>query len=149
MSKIKKYVALLLAGSLLAFLFGYLFIYQYSVAGNEVVSIKLHEKTFRAEVVTSQQAMAKGLGQRDDLCENCGMLFEFPKAAKHSFWMKDMRFPLDIIWITQGKIVYIEKNVQSTFLETITPPENADMVLEINAGIVDQLGVKVGDVVKL
>jgi len=56
-----------------------------------------------------------------------------------------MRFPLDIVWIDNDTIVHIEKNVQPDFAGIITPSENADTVLEINAGVADKTGLKVGD----
>jgi len=59
-----------------------------------------------------------------------------------------MRFPLDILWILDGKIVYLEKNVSEKFAGILSPPIVADQVLEINAGIADKLGVKAGDEIK-
>ena len=56
-----------------------------------------------------------------------------------------MRFPLDIIWILDGKIVHIEKNVSEKFSGTLSPQVDADSVLEINAGIVDKIGIKISD----
>jgi uncharacterized membrane protein (UPF0127 family) len=75
------------------------------------------------------------------------MLFEFSQSGRYSFWMNDMRFPLDIIWIANGKIAHIEKNVSEKFAGTLIPLSDADRVLEINSGIADKLGVKVGDMI--
>ncbi len=73
------------------------------------------------------------------------MLFVFDKAGKYAFWMKDMQFALDILWIKDGKINFIEKNVQPSFPATMTPSENSNQVLEFNAGTVDRLGIIIGD----
>jgi uncharacterized membrane protein (UPF0127 family) len=62
--------------------------------------------------------------------------------------MKDMKFPLDIIWISENKIVHIEKNVSEKFSGILSPPVDADEVIEINAGLSDQYGFKLGNEVR-
>lgn len=90
-----------------------------------------------------------GLGKRKILEKNWGMLFVFDKRKKHSFWMKDMNFPLDIIWLDNHRIVHIMKNVQpAKFGETPTilkPLAPANFVLEIAAGRANELNLKQGD----
>jgi hypothetical protein len=80
------------------------------------------------------------------------MLFIFSDSQNRTFWMKNMLFPLDIIWINDGKIVNISRNL---------PPEGdlpsnkyhsgrpADHVLEINSGLSDKLHFKPGDNVNI
>ena len=82
--------------------------------------------------------------------EKNGMYFIFDKPDYHSFWMKDMRFPIDIIFINDGKIVTIYKNVPIPTSETQLPPiyrptNPVDHVLEINAGLADKYSFQVGD----
>lgn len=67
------------------------------------------------------------------------MLFIFPRAEKYGFWMKGMRFPLDIIWVSEEKVVHIERNISPTSRETFRPDVAADQVIEVNAGSADQL----------
>lgn len=112
---------------------------------NKVSSIKVGGAVFVVEVVAAQDKLKKGLGGRKELCDSCGMLFQFSQPGKYSFWMKDMLIPLDIVWISQEKIVQIEKNIQPDFKGTLVPFENADKVLEIKAGKSDELGIKLGD----
>ena len=93
--------------------------------------------------------MSQGLSGQEDLCENCAMLFLFNEKGWHSFWMKKMKFDLDMIWIDKNKIVYIVKNVsRKKEFEVIKSEYKADKILEINAGLADKLGIKVGDKVK-
>ena len=67
-----------------------------------------------ADVPVSNELMAKGLAVKNQLKENEAMLFVFDDPAEHSFWMKDMKFPIDIIWLdSDGKVVHIEKNLSS------------------------------------
>ena len=76
------------------------------------------------------------------------MLFLFPQKGIYAFWMKDMRFNLDIIWISDDKIVYIAKDNSFHDLTPVNPGIEADKVLEINADLADRYGFKVGDEVK-
>jgi uncharacterized membrane protein (UPF0127 family) len=116
--------------------------------GNLIRKIKIEKSEIYVEVVLLPEKMAKGLGEREFLCENCGMLFEFKDVARRSFWMKGMRFPLDIVWILNKRIVYIEKNISNDSMATIYPKENADSVLEVNAGFSEKNGWKEGSVLK-
>lgn len=121
------------------------FSHQYSPEGNEIKELKISGKAFHAEIVSDAAKLSLGLGERDSLCADCGMLFEFPKLSKRSFWMKDMKFPLDIIWINGREIIYVSKNIPADYPGTISPDAPVDRVLEINAGSADALGVKDGD----
>jgi uncharacterized membrane protein (UPF0127 family) len=103
-------------------------------------------KDFKLETVSSDKERGRGLGGRESLCDNCGMLFQFSASGKYSFWMKDMKFPLDIIWISGNEIVYIAKNVSpSTYPESINPQIPADKVLELNGGTCEKDNIKEGN----
>jgi uncharacterized protein len=106
--------------------------------------VAIEGKNFNVELADTAEKRQKGLGGHDSICEDCGMIFIFPTPGNYSFWMKDMKFPLDIIWISDGKIVYIAKNVSPDFKGIINPKSSADKVLEINAGICDKYGIKEG-----
>jgi len=101
--------------------------------------------TFKVETVADESSKHKGLGGRKSICSDCGMFFVFDKSGRYSFWMKDMFFSLDILWIKDDQIVFIAKDVAADFVGTITPTTEANRVLEINAGKVDSFGIKVGD----
>ena len=81
------------------------------------------------------------------------MLFIFPKPARQNFWMKDMKFPIDILWIKGDKIIGVAENaalpITGQELEIYSSPEEADRVLEINAGKAREWGVKVGGRIEL
>jgi uncharacterized membrane protein (UPF0127 family) len=102
-----------------------------------------------AEIPTTQELMGKGLAVKNELKENESMLFVFDKPEKHSFWMKDMKFPIDIIWLdSNGKAVHIEENLEPCPLAPICPtyPPSADSqyVLETVAGFTQRHNVSVG-----
>ncbi len=85
---------------------------------------------------------------RKSLPQDKGMLFVFEKEKIHPFWMKNMRFPLDIIWLDANKkIVDIYQNAQpcKETCDSIIPKSAATFVLEVNAGFVEKNKIKVGD----
>jgi uncharacterized membrane protein (UPF0127 family) len=106
--------------------------------------------TLGVEVVNTLESRQLGLSGRKGLAGGEGMLFAFQEPSLYNFWMKDMLFPLDIIWInTEGSIVHIETNKgPETYPNAFAPTEPAQFVLETSAGFVDFFGVKVGDEVK-
>ncbi len=78
-----------------------------------------------------------------------GMLFVFSDYEERSFWMKGMHYPLDVIWLRDGKIMKISKNVPVGFSGEDVPrmhsrPFEVDMVLELPAGSADRLGLLEG-----
>ncbi len=88
-----------------------------------------------------------GLGGRDSLPADEGMLFIFDSPGIYAFWMKDTRFPLDIIWLDQNfSITYIARDIStSTYPEAFSPSVPSLYVLETNAGYVRRNNLKVGD----
>jgi len=141
-----KYKKLLLISfCLVALIFSGFFFRDHSIYGNKLENIKINGNNFKIEIVDNSDKLSKGLGNRNSLCEKCGMLFEFSEEGKKTFWMKGMKFDLDIIWIKGEEIVYIAKNVSHDSLKTITPQVEVSRVLEINAGLVDKYGIEVGD----
>jgi uncharacterized membrane protein (UPF0127 family) len=113
---------------------------------SETKEIKIGENIFQTEIAASAVERRQGLSGREELCENCAMLFLFNEKGWHSFWMKEMKFDLDILWIDKNEIVHIAKNVsRKKEREIIKPNYEADKVLEINAGLADKLGIKTGD----
>lgn len=106
-------------------------------------NIKGHE--FHLEIARTLDERKKGLSGKNSICDNCGMLFIFEKPEEYSFWMKDMKFSIDIIWIMNEKIVYIAQNIPYNYKESISPDVLADKVLEINGGISKKLSLRIGD----
>jgi hypothetical protein len=108
---------------------------------------------FSVELAKTDAEREKGLMNRTELDKNKGMLFIFDKEGIYPFWMKNTLIPLDMIWIDgSGKVVFIAQNVQpcKTLICPVTVPSaSAKYVLEINAGISKEFGIKTGDEVKL
>lgn len=108
---------------------------------------------FRFEVVTDQRLQAKGLSGRATIPPNYGMLFVFAEKDKHGFWMKDMLASIDIIWISDEKVVLgVEEAVSpDSYAEgtVFYPPEPVRYVLETRAGEAARLGLSPGTTVNL
>ncbi len=101
------------------------------------------------EIVKDEEAVRQGLMYRKSMEENQGMLFIMPSMGPQSFWMKNTYIPLDILFINHNRqIVTIHKNT-TPFSETGLPStQNAQFIVEVNAGYCDKHGIKVGDFVK-
>lgn len=141
MAKIKK-IKIFLAIFLLACLGFLVYFLFFSL-------IEINSHFFLARSVLSEFSRERGLSGRKDLCKKCAMIFNFKKKGKYSFWMKDMNFDLDIIWIADEKVVYIKKNFSHESSEIVQPGILVDKVVEINAGLADRYGFKIGDEVKI
>jgi uncharacterized membrane protein (UPF0127 family) len=104
--------------------------------------------SFRLEIADTDARRTQGLSGHAPLATEEGMLFAFSEAGVYPFWMKDMLFPLDIIWLRDGRVVDIATLQPPTdgslVPETHVPHAKADQVLEINAGRAKQLGIEEG-----
>jgi len=118
-------------------------------------TLYINNHPFKIEIADSESLRIKGLSGRKNLTQDRGMLFIFPTAGFYHFWMKEMNFPLDFIWINNNKVidltqnVPIPKNVSDSELPTYTSSTPADKILEVNSGIVAALNISVGDTVVL
>lgn len=118
-------------------------------------TIVLSGENFSAEVMTTAAQKNQGLSGRDSLGKNQAMLFVFSEPGLYDFWMKDMKFAIDIIWVGQGKIVDLAPRVapavtdDPTMIPRLTPRLPAERVIEVVAGTADRLHLKIGDAVKI
>ncbi|HEX55521.1 MAG: hypothetical protein DRO90_01405 [Candidatus Altiarchaeales archaeon] len=110
-----------------------------------------NQKCIVAEVVSTPEEMARGLMYRKRLEENRGMLFIFKEEGRYGFWMKNMNFPLDIIWISRNKTVaHIEVNLppcKSDSCPIYVPDKKALYVLEVNANFSIRNNISIGSTV--
>lgn len=120
--------------------------HEISVADNKVF----------VEIADTDAKRAMGLSGRGSLTEREGMLFVFEeKDITPAFWMKDMQFAIDIIWINDGVVSGVTKNIPpepgrtESQLTIYRPPFPIDYVLEVAAGFSDNNSIKIGDSVTL
>jgi len=135
-------------------------------AYNYTHQLKVGGQILMVEISTTPAQMQEGLSDRVSMADNQGMLFDFSarggsasggsNAVIPAFWMKDMKFNLDFIWIAQnpstgsGQVVGItadapRPNSPSDPLPNFYPPEPVSQVLEVNAGWAQKNSVHVGD----
>ncbi|MFA5932014.1 MAG: DUF192 domain-containing protein [Candidatus Paceibacterota bacterium] len=112
--------------------------------------VKIAGQNIKVDLALTSEIQEKGLSGRTELKENEGMLFVFPQPGQYAFWMKDMNFPLDIIWIGEDlKVVYIQKNaLPESYPESFSPGKNAKYVLEVSTNFADKNNLKEGDSVE-
>jgi len=112
-------------------------------------ALLIGDKTFNVEIADTIASRTRGLSGRGFLGEGDGMFFIFPYSAIQHFWMKGMKFPIDIIWIVDNKIVGIEHEVTNIFDQEkpvfYLPSQAVDYVLEVNSGFARTQGLLVGD----
>jgi hypothetical protein len=113
-------------------------------------NLTINNINIKIEIAANDLQRYRGLSGRDSLCDNCGMYFIFPAKSKLEFVMRDMNFPLDIIFINDNKIINIAANLkpEGTKISNIySSTGEANRVLELKAGECERLGIKVGDLV--
>ena len=104
------------------------------------------------ELANTPETMSKGLGYRDSLAWGSGMYFTYPQPGLYRFWMKGMRFAIDIIWIRDGRIVDLSPDVpfeKDGNGPTVQPRQAANAVLEVPAGYSAASGWRIGDRVRV
>jgi uncharacterized membrane protein (UPF0127 family) len=114
-------------------------------ASGETV-LRAGKHRFSLAVVTSPEDQARGLGGLETMPQDEGMLFWYADEAVRCFWMKDMQFPLDLIWLdAQRRVVHLERNVSpQTYPKQFCPDKPARYVLELNAGQANAARIKAG-----
>ncbi len=115
----------------------------------DIQKICWQETCFKVELAVTSGERGRGLMYREQLAENSGMLFIFECPDIYPFWMNNTLIPLDIIWLNkQRKIVFIKHNAlpcQTNICPNIIPEAPASYVLELNAGVAEDIGLKIGD----
>jgi hypothetical protein len=114
---------------------------------SDIQYVKIAGQTLKVDLATTPQAQAQGLSGRKNLASDAGMLFIFPTPDKYYFWMKDMNFSIDMIWLNENlQVIYIEKNADpASYPDTFGPNQNSKYVLEVSSGFSDKNNLKVGD----
>ncbi len=110
------------------------------------VGFQVQDNVIALEIADSDAERQRGLSGRENLTSETGMLFVFKRAGYHAFWMPDMRFPLDIIWMDRNFLVVdIEEGVTpDTYPKLFYPSQEASFVLELNAGQAKEYGITTG-----
>lgn len=115
-------------------------------------NLRVGSKLIQVEVRDTTEGRNKGLSGREPLADDEGMLFVFPVKANYPFWMKEMKFDLDFIWIDGDTVMDITEGVKAPIgdqrLEIVKPKVAVNKILEVNSGFVSKNNIKVGDKVE-
>ncbi len=115
-------------------------------------TVTINQAVVRATLADTDAKHEQGLSGHPSLAPDEGMLFIFDHADLYGFWMKDMNFPLDIIWIANNQVVGFSENLApdpSPERKIYYPPEPVDRVLEVRSGFVKEQNINVGDKVQI
>jgi uncharacterized membrane protein (UPF0127 family) len=117
--------------------------------GLPTVSVPIGSQTFTLEVAKSQPELEKGLMERDSMPADHGMLFVFKDEEVLQFWMKNTRFPLDILYLDHNDRVVSIHQMKSYDLTPVSSDYPAQYAIELNLGATSGAGARVGDVVAI
>jgi hypothetical protein len=151
MESIKK-KKIILFGLILALIFLLIILVAWRFQLTPTVLVRIKGAEIKVEVAADPISRYNGLSRRDSLCPDCGMLFKFNDSAEREFAMREMEFPLDIIFINQGQIIKIAKNLPAEGKSQINIYSSdglADSVLEVNAGYCARQGITAGDFISI
>jgi len=107
-----------------------------------------NQTCFKVEIASATNDRQTGLMNRDSLDQDKGMLFVFDKEGNYPIWMKNTKFPLDVIWINKdGKVVDVQtlSPCTSGSCPSFSAKSNAKYILEINSGLASKDNIKIGD----
>lgn len=109
--------------------------------------ISIADTQVEVSIARTPQEQEQGLSGTASLLENSGKLFIFNTPGTYGFWMKDMHYPLDLVWIDANhKIVDITENVApDTYPQIFYPGSPVTAVLELNAGFSTKHGLSIGE----
>ncbi len=93
------------------------------------------------EVPTTEEEKVTGLMYRDNLCQNCGMYYDYVSSG---FWMKNVNFPIEMIFVNGDTIIDI-KNAYPNDISIIKPSEFSDGNIEVNEGFCENNNISIGN----
>lgn len=111
--------------------------------------VMINGHVIKVEIANTPESRMKGLSGREKLGKDEGMFFIMDDKRYHTFWMDGMKFPIDVIWIADNKVVDLTKNapipIEGENIPVFKPAVEVDKVLEVNAGYIDANNIQLGD----
>ena len=124
------------------------FLISFYTFSNEKIEVSIYNKniTFNVEVAKTIEERRIGLMYRKKLLNNEGMLFIFPREKIIQLWMKNTYIPLDVIFISENKVIVdIKKNMEKLSETIVKSKVKSRFALEFNAGLINKLNIEIGD----
>ena len=124
------------------------FLISFYTFSNEKIEVSIYNKniTFNVEIAKTIEERRTGLMYRKKLLNNEGMLFIFPREKIIQLWMKNTYIPLDVIFISENKVIVdIKKNMEKLSETIVKSKVKSRYALEFNAGLINRLDIEIGD----
>ena len=124
------------------------FLVSFYTFSNEKIDVSIYNKniTFNVEVAKTIEERRIGLMYRKKLLNNEGMLFIFPREKIIQLWMKNTYIPLDVIFISENKVIVdIKKNMEKLSETIVKSKVKSRYALEFNAGLINKFDIRIGD----
>ena len=124
------------------------FLISFYTFSNEKIEVSIYNKniTFDVEIAKTIEERRTGLMYRKKLLNNEGMLFIFPREKIIQLWMKNTYIPLDVIFISENKVIVdIKKNMEKLSETIVKSKVKSRYALEFNAGLINKLDIEIGD----
>ena len=124
------------------------FLISFYTFSNEKIEVSIYNKniTFNVEVAKTIEERRTGLMYKKKLLNNEGMLFIFPREKIIQLWMKNTYIPLDVIFISENKVIVdIKKNMEKLSETIVKSKVRSRYALEFNAGLINKLDIEIGD----
>ncbi len=137
----------LIVGAVLLAIFAAVYYIIWPNLPQNSTDLRLGDGLFKASLATNENSRAKGLSGTTSMTSNQALLMAYPSSAKWGIWMKDMKIPIDAVWLDGSKkVVYIEENIQpeDSVTKTYVPKRNASYVIELPAGTVKDKAISIG-----
>jgi len=115
---------------------------------SQMATMSLNGHTYRLTVAQTEADREHGLSDTSSLPQDQAMLFVFPSSGHPAIWMKDMNYPIDIVWLSNDKtVVHTVENAQpSSYPDTIFQTDNdSRYVIELPAGTIEKTDINSGD----
>jgi len=144
----KELIFIALVTTILIIVFSF---YHKNQISNAEGKVRIGETYIPVLIADTNEERVRGLSGTKSLSDGLGMLFIFEQPAKYGFWMKDMSFDIDIVWIDiESRVIGLEKWVsRDSYPKVFYPPGEVKYVLELSAGFIDKNEIYVGEVVEL
>lgn len=112
--------------------------------------VKVGKVKYNLYISDTESKRMQGLSGVVSMPKNQGMLFIFEEPNTYGFWMKDMKFPLDMIFIRENKVVDLKENIlESSFPQIYYPATAVDAVIELHTGQIQRTNIRIGDSIKV
>ncbi|MFT5675202.1 MAG: uncharacterized membrane protein (UPF0127 family) [Paraglaciecola sp.] len=143
-----KFVQLILCLQLIIFSFG-LSAQNFNSVKFDEINVSIHSKVIKLEYAHSFEQRAQGLMNRESICEQCGMLFNFKQTKRASMWMKNTLIPLDVAFVRKDGVITDIKAMKAHDLTPVGSSENVLYAWEMNLGWFKENGIVVGDSIQI